>query len=378
MLHRHHIASAAGHHLGHLFQLAGFVLQCDGQVCLAAAHHKAAGDDAVQDVHINVAAGDDAGHLFALHRQLVEQHRRHRHSACTLGHQLLVLHQGEDSRCRLVLGHGNDIVHILLAQLVGQLARGLDLNAVRKGGSRFQGLVLVLVQAAVHTGGTLGLYAVHLDLRPQGLDGKGDAGDQSAAAHRHHHSVHIRQLVEDLQANGSLPGDDLLVIVRVDKGHVVLLLQLHGLVVGFVVGAGHKADLRAQIFGVFHLHQGCAVRHTDDAADAAPGSRQRHALRMVARRAGNDALGALLLGKLADLIISAPHLKAAGGLQVLSLEVQLAVLGQLGGFDEVGLAGNVLQHKGGVVDLIQSQHDRYFLYFFVMSFSISYKNCFVK
>ena len=163
-----------------------------------------------------------------------------------------------------------------------------------------------------------------------------------------------------------------------DKGHVVLLLQLHSLIVGFVVGAGHKADLRAQIFGVLHLHQGCAVRHTDDAADAAPGSRQRHTLRMVARRAGNNALGAFLLGKLADFIVSAPHLKAAGSLQVLGLKVQLAVLGQLGGFDEVGLAGNVLQHKGGVVDLIQSQHDRYFLYFFVMSFSISYKNCFVK
>ena len=363
MLHRHHIAAAAGYHLGHLFQLAGLVLQCDGQVCLAAAHHKTAGDDAVQDVHINVAAGDDAGHLFALHRQLVEQYCCHRHSACTLGHQLLVLHQGEDGRRRLVLGHGNDIVHILLAQLIGQLARGLDLNAVRKGGSRFQGLVLVLVQAAVHTGSTLGLYAVHLDLWAQSLDGKGNAGNQSAAAHRHHHSIHIRQLVEDLQANGSLPGNDLLVIVGVDKGHVVLLLQLHGLVVGFVVGAGHKADLRAQIFGVLHLHQGCAVRHTDDAADAAPGSRQRHTLRMVARRAGNDALGALLLGKLADLIISAPHLKAAGGLQVLGLKVQLAVLGQLGGFNEVGLARHVLQHKGGVVDLIQSQHDRYFLYF---------------
>ena len=221
----------------------------------------------------------------------------------------------------------------------------------------------MLVQAAVHTGGTLGLYAVHLDLRAQSLDGKGNAGDQSAAAHRHHHSVHIRQLVKDLQADGTLPGDDLLVIVGVDKGHVVLLLQLHGLVVGFVVGAGHKADLRAQIFGVLHLHQGRAVRHTDNAADAAPGSRQRHALRMVARRAGNDALGALLLGKLADLIISAPHLKAAGGLQVLGLKVQLAVLGQLGGFDEVGLSRHVLQHKGGVVDLIQSQHDRYFLYF---------------
>ena len=39
-------------------------------------------------------------HLFALHRQLVEQHRCHRHSACTLGHQLLALKIKAFSVCR--------------------------------------------------------------------------------------------------------------------------------------------------------------------------------------------------------------------------------------------------------------------------------------
>ena len=78
---------------------------------------------------------------------------------------------------------------------------------------------------------------------------------------------------------------------------------------------------------------------------------------MIARRAGNDALGAFFGRKLADLIVSTSHLEAAGGLQVLGFQVELAVLGQLGGLDEVGLTGNVLEHKGGVVDFIQSQHD---------------------
>ena len=77
---------------------------------------------------------------------------------------------------------------------------------------------------------------------------------------------------------------------------------------------------------------------------------------VVARRAGDDALVALLLGELADLIISAAHLEAAGHLQVLGLEVELAVFGEPGCLDEVGLAGYVLEDKGGVVDLIQCQH----------------------
>jgi hypothetical protein len=36
-------------------------------------------------------------------------------ASSAVSRSLLVLHQGENGRRRLVLGHGNDIVHILLA-----------------------------------------------------------------------------------------------------------------------------------------------------------------------------------------------------------------------------------------------------------------------
>ena len=352
----HHIAAAAGDDVGHLLQLAGLVFQRDGQVGLAAAHDEAAGDDAVEDVHVDVAAGDEADDLLTLDGQLVEERRRHRHCACTLGHQLLVLHQGEDGGCGLVLSDGDDVVHILFTKLIGQLAGGLDLNAVCEGGDGREGLVFVLMEGAVHAGCALGLHAVDLDVGLQALDGKCHAGDESAAAHRHDDSVHIGQLVENFEADSTLTGDDLLVVVGVDEGHARFFLQLHGLVVGVVVGAGYEADLRTEVLGVLNLHDGRTVRHADDAFDAAAGGSQCHALRMVARRAGDHALGALLCGELADLIVSAAHLEAAGGLQILGLQVQMAVLGKLGCLNEVGLAGNVLEHKGGVVDLIQSQH----------------------
>ena len=212
------------------------------------------------------------------------------------------------------------------------------------------------MEGAIHAGCALGLHAVDLDVGLQALDGEGHAGDESAASHRHDDSVHIGQLVEDLKADSTLTGDDLLVVVGVDEGHARLFLQLHGLVVGVVVGAGYEADLRTEVLGVLHLHDGRAVRHADDALDAAAGSSQCHALCVVARRAGDDALVALFLGELADLIVSAAHLEAAGHLQVLGLEVELAVLGEPGCLDEVGLAGYVLEDKGGVVDLIQCQH----------------------
>ena len=243
----------------------------------------------------------------------------------TLGHQLLVLHQGEDGGCGLVLSDGDNVVHILFTKLIGQLAGCLDLNAVCEGGDGREGLVFVLMERAIHAGCALGLHAVDLDVGLQALDGEGHAGDESAAAHRHDDGIHIGQLVEDLKADSTLTGNDLLVVVGVDEGHARLFLQLHGLVVGVVVGAGYEADLRTEVLGILNLHDGRAVRHTDDALDAAAGSGQRHALCVIARRAGDDALVALLLG-------------------------------EPGCLDEVGLAGHVLEDKGGVVDLIQCQH----------------------
>ena len=43
--------------------------------------------------------------------------------------------------------------------------------------------------------------------RDERLDGAGDAGDQPAAADRHHQGVHLRQLLEDLQPHRPLAGD---------------------------------------------------------------------------------------------------------------------------------------------------------------------------
>ena len=124
----------------------------------------------------------------------------------------------------LVLGDGDDVVHILLAELVGQLTGSLDLNAVCEGGDGRKGLVFVLMEGAVHTGCALGLHTVDLDLRLEALDGEGHAGDESAAAHRHDNGIHIGQLVENFEADGTLTGNDLLVVVGVYEGHARLFL----------------------------------------------------------------------------------------------------------------------------------------------------------
>jgi hypothetical protein len=227
-----------------------------------------------------------------------------------------------------------------------------------KVGDGIQGDGLPLPEAADHAGRVLRLHAVDLDPGIEGLDGKGHAGDQPAAAHRDQHRVHVRQLVQNLQSDGALPGDDLVVVEGVDEGGAGLLLHLAGPGIGVVIGAGHQTDLRPIGAGGLHLADGSPVRHAHHAVHAHAGGGERHALGVVARAAGQDPRLFLLLRQLADLVIRAPQLEAACGLKVLGLEVDLGIQSpaQVGGVNQVRFSGRVLEDVRCVIDLIQREH----------------------
>ena len=141
-----------------------------------------------------------------------------------------------------------------------------------------------------------------------------------------------------------------------NEGGPGLGLVLHGGGVGVVVNSFHQPDLRSQLLGGLHLADGRPIGHVNEGLDTALGGGHGHPLGVVAGAAGQDAPGLFLVGELADFIVSAPELEAAGLLKILGFQVQLALVGELGGFDQVGLAGHLFQHKGGVIDFIQCQH----------------------
>ena len=141
-----------------------------------------------------------------------------------------------------------------------------------------------------------------------------------------------------------------------NEGHAGLLLQLHGAVMRVVVGALDQLDLGTETLCALYLHNRGTVRHTDNAFDAHAGRGQCHALRMVARRAGNDALRALLRGQLADFVVCAADLEAACNLQIFGFQVQIGAGAQACGGDQVGLAGDLLQDELSMVDFIQCKH----------------------
>ena len=72
-------------------------------------------------------------------------------------------------------------------------------------------------------GGALGLHADHAYVGAQRLDRDRDAGQQPAAAGRHQHGAYVGRLLEHLEAERALAGDDVDVVEGVDQHRPGLL-----------------------------------------------------------------------------------------------------------------------------------------------------------
>ena len=75
---------------------------------------------------------------------------------------------------------------------------------------------LAALQRIAGVGGQLRLDADHACLRPERLDRDGDAARQPAAADRHEDRREVRQVLDHLEPDRALPGDDPVVVERRD------------------------------------------------------------------------------------------------------------------------------------------------------------------
>ena len=135
-------------------------------------------------------------------------------------------------------------------------------------------------------------------MRIQRFDGESHTRNQTAAANRHYYSLYIRQLVDNFQSDGALPGDDILIIERMNEGVAMLIFQFQRLLVGIIVNARYQTDFSTQSLGCFYLGDRSAFWQTDEALDAHGCSSQRYTLCMVARRTGYHTLRLFFIGEL--------------------------------------------------------------------------------
>ena len=121
---------------------------------------------------------------------------------------------------------------------------------------------------SIHGGNHTGLHADDLAGGLQLLDGQRHAGDQTAAADGDHDLLHFGKLLQDLQTDGALTGNDIGIVKGMREGVAVLLGKTLGLPGGIIIDTGNQNYLGAIAAGGLHLGDGCALGHTDHGLDA--------------------------------------------------------------------------------------------------------------
>ncbi len=129
-------------------------------------------------------------------------------------------------------------------------------------------------------------------------------------------------LAQDFHADGALPGDDVRVVVGMHESELLAPGDLQRVRVGLVVGVAEQHHPRAARRHGRDLDLRRGRGHDDGGAAAQVICRQRHALRMIARRGGDHAAFALGSTEVSHLVVCAAQLEGEHRLHVLALEQQ--------------------------------------------------------
>ena len=372
MVHIQHIGAHGGDDLQKRRQRVGLVGQHGGEAHRPPLLGKAAGEDALQHGHVHISTGQQSADGLALGVHLVVHGGGDAHGARALGHQLLLFQHRQDGAGDLALADRHHLVHILPAHVEGQVAGGLDLNAVGHGVHAGEGDDLPLLQGFRHAGRTGSLHAHDAAVGLQVLHGVGKTGDQPAAADGHEDHVHVRQLLQNFKADGALPRHDAVVVEGMDERQPLLIPQAHRLSVGVVVHAGHQHHVGAVAAGGLDLGDRRALGDADGGLDAhVPGS-VGHALGVVPGGAGDDAPRLLLVGEGGDLVVRAPELERAGFLQAVGLQIEVAAGHQPLGGDHRRAVDDGLEHPLGIVQHGHGDHRTRLLICIYVYFTIAH------
>ena len=253
--------------------------------------------------------------------------------------------------------HSDDAVQILLEVGENNRARCFDRCTVRNRTDRRKRNNLAGLKGGRQAGCTLGLDADNLAVGAQKFDERGNAGCQSAAAHRNENVIDERKFLDDFHRDCALPGRDSGIIERRNIGVALFFGELVRVLARFIKNITVQNNLGPERFSAVYFDQRRGRRHDDDCLCLEAGRGVRDALRVVARRGGNQARFSLFFGKRADFIVGAAHFVGAGALHVFGLEIYLGTGLLTVGIrvDEVGGKCNFFYNFASPFKAFQSQ-----------------------
>ena len=194
----------------------------------------------------------------------------------------------------------NQLGHQIADHRQSQSADILDRDALGK--RRAADRPPLVMQRVPHRRVKRGFHADDLDLRLHRARGDGVARNQAAAADRDHQHIEIGSLLEHLERDGALPGNDARVVIRMDQREPALGLHAFAarLRLGHALAVEHH--LGAMRAGRRHLHQRRRHRHHDGRRNLEPRRVIGHRLRVIAGRHGDDAAAALGVAERGELV----------------------------------------------------------------------------
>jgi len=211
---------------------------------------------------------------------------------------------GEQARgfANFILGHGDDVVDIGADVFEIDGADALSTKAVGECLGNFfggEGNDVAGAQTGLGVACKFGFDADHLYLLLAGqgmaeFEGRSDAADQSSAADGDEHGFYGGQVFEDFEADGSLAGDDLLVVEGRHDEVSVSGGELFGAETALLAARADEDDLGSEGGGGFEFVLGSITGHDDDRLHAERAGRVGYALGVIAAGVGNDSAAAFV------------------------------------------------------------------------------------
>ena len=194
----------------------------------AAGERLVAAGDREQQARVDVAAGQDRhGRAGGGRRDLATEQRGDADGAGALHDELAALEQHDHRLGRLLVLDDRPCRRATLQEREREVARPLDRDAVGDRQRRWRPATGSPARERLRVGRARGgLHADDLDLRPRRLDRDRDAGREPAAADRHDDLREVRHLLEQLEPERALAGDDVRVVEGVHEGEPVPLRAL--------------------------------------------------------------------------------------------------------------------------------------------------------
>src|ERR1035437_906325 len=249
-----------------------------------------------KQLRIHIAAGKDADHHLATNiAKAVEftgEQRGEPDGAARLHHQLQFVKRIAHRSCYLRIACRDAGADQFAIDRKGQLARRVTHQRVADGAAHARiGLAPPALKRAQRVVETFRLDRVELGRRHARLDAERNAGRQSAARGADHHDLGLEQqlpeILDDLSADGALPGDDQRIVVRRHQGGAALGYEPRSDRRAIFRVALVRHDLGAERRGALAFETRRVARHDDSGVHAEQRCGRRHALRVVAGRIGH-------------------------------------------------------------------------------------------